>query len=683
MKHLLFLDTETYSPHDLKTCGTHKYAEDVEIIMWQYAIDSGTVIVEDNLSPELAKMLTDENYEIVIHNSHFDRTVIRHATGIDIPVSRIFDTMVCAMLHSLPGGLDKLCDIFGVQSDKAKSKEGSKLIGIFCKPQKKGDGHVYRNTKETHPKEWEAFRNYGRLDIEAMREVYNRMPKRNYKGFERSLWELDQRINDRGVCVDILLAETAIIATSKAKAKHDAFTLQKTGGEVASTNRRQALIDYVSTTFGISLTDLRAPSIRDKLKEDLPEEVQELLVTRLDASKTSSSKYKRVINCTSKDGRLRGLLQFYGASRTGRWAGRLFQPQNLPRPSIKGPTLDKEIEALKAGLPKISDASIMEICSSALRGVICAPPGRKLVVADLSNIEGRVLAWLAREQDKLNAFRDYDSGTGADLYNLTYAKAFGVPVETVTDDMRQIGKVMELAFGYEGGVGAWITFSTAFGIDLEKLSESAIDSIPEDYIRDSKSFLSWILEQKGNTYGLSERAFVMCNAFKQMWRDAHKNISAYWKGISAACLRAVENPGGTVIYGRHRIRSNGSILFISLPSGRCLCYISPKKEEKGWSYMGMNQYTHKWDRIPTYGGKIAENITQAVARDVLAYGMVVAEERGYEIVLTTHDEIISETPDTKNFASSELEAIMSLRGEWFEDMPLSAKGFETYRYRKG
>lgn len=347
----LFVDVETYSPVNLTTQGSYRYAEECEIIMWQYAIGDGPVIVEDDLTPELSALLADEQYEIVIHNSNFDRIAIRHAAGIDIPTSRIFDTMACAMAHSLPGALDALCEILEIAKDKAKDKEGKKHINLFCKPQKKrlkGVDHVYRNTKETHPEEWEKFRNYGRLDIEAMREVYKVLPRWNFKGFERELWELDQKINDRGVCTDLELAHGAIRATDRARKEYAADICEKTDGEVTSANQRDKVLDYLLRAFNIDLPDLTSARVAKLLEaQHLPQNALDILTIRLDASKTSTSKYKRVINGVNRDGRLRGLLQFCGATRTGRWAGRLFQPQNIARGTVHGAELERAIADMK------------------------------------------------------------------------------------------------------------------------------------------------------------------------------------------------------------------------------------------------------------------------------------------------------------------------------------------------
>lgn len=328
--------------------------------------------------------------------------------------------------------------------------------------------------------------------------------------------------------------------------------------------------------------------------------------------------------------------------------------------------------------------TVMEACSSATRGCVIAPKGKKLVVADLSNIEGRKLAWLAGEEWKLQAFRDFDAGSGFDLYKLAYAKAFGIDPSLVDGDMRQIGKTMELALGYAGGVGAFITFSLAFNIDLELMAKNAWDAIPEAMRREARDFMEWHISQGKSTYGLSEEAFIVCESFKRLWREAHPNTVSYWKELENACRSAINNPGQTLTCRRHKIRRDGAWLRIMLPSGRYLCYPSPRVEDDGTiTYMGINQYSRKWERLRTYSGKLAENVTQASARDVLAHSMQPIESAGYEIVLTVHDEIISEAPDTDDYTHEHLAELMSAGCDWTEGLPLAAAGFEAKRYRKG
>ena len=324
---------------------------------------------------------------------------------------------------------------------------------------------------------------------------------------------------------------------------------------------------------------------------------------------------------------------------------------------------------------------VMELTSSAIRGCLIAPKNKKLVIADLSNIEGRVLAWLAGETWKIKAFEDFDKGIGHDLYKLAYAKAFGVKPDDVSKDDRQIGKVLELALGYEGGVGAFITFATAYGIDLEAMGQQAWDAIPEDIQREAKRAYGYAFKT-GKTFGLTDRAWCTCDAFKRAWRNAHPEISTFWGELQDAAVQALVNKGVTYTCRKLLVRCDGAWLRIKLPSGRFLCYPGAALKDGKLHYKGVNQYSRRWSALQTYGGKLAENVTQAVSRDILAASMQGIEDAGYQIVLTVHDEIIAEAPDEEDFNATALAAMMSTTPAWAKGLPLAAAGFETYRYRK-
>jgi DNA polymerase len=412
--------------------------------------------------------------------------------------------------------------------------------------------------------------------------------------------------------------------------------------------------------------------------------MRELLLIRLQASSTSTSKYRVLQRGTSRDGRLRGLLQFCGAIRTGRWAGRLFQPQNLPRPTLKQKAIDAGIEALRAGCAHLTVDNVMELVSSCIRSCIVAAPGKKLVVADLANIEGRVQAWLANEEWKLKAFRDFDAGQGPDLYKLAYSKSFGIKPEAVTGEQRQVGKVQELALAYEGGVGAFVTFAGAYNIDLDDLADKVLPEASEEIVAKADKFLEWAKKDKRPRYGLSDDAFVACDVLKRVWRDAHPNITGYWHKLKNVVAQALANRGNTLNEIGLKVRASKNWLLIGLPSGRTLCYPSPRVAEDGAvSYMGIDQYTRKWTRIGTHGGKLFENIVQAIARDVMAANMPLIEAAGYSIILTVHDEIIAETPDEPGYNVEHMAGLLAAPPAWAPDMPLAAAGFETDRYRKG
>lgn len=330
----------------------------------------------------------------------------------------------------------------------------------------------------------------------------------------------------------------------------------------------------------------------------------------------------------------------------------------------------------------MSSAPVMELCSNAVRGCIVSPAGRKLCIADLSNIEGRGLAWLAGETWKLQAFRDFDAGVGPDLYITAYARAFRIDPSEVTKTLRQIGKVMELMLGYEGGVGAFLTGAATYGFDVEDLGRRAYDTIPAHILAEAGKFYDWVVEQKRPTFGLSRTAFVVCDSLKRMWREAHPYVVTLWRELESAAIDAVANPGTTITCRRLKVRRDGAWLRVGLPSGRALCYPQPKVEDGKLTYMGVNQYTRQWSRIKTYGGKLVENANQALARDVMAYAMPSIEAEGYAIVLSVHDELLTETPDTDAYSSNRLADLMAAPPAWASDMPLAAAGFETYRYRK-
>jgi DNA polymerase len=376
--------------------------------------------------------------------------------------------------------------------------------------------------------------------------------------------------------------------------------------------------------------------------------------------------------------------------------------------------------------------SVMELCASAMRGCIVAPSGKKLVVADLSNIEGRDQAWLAGEEWKLQAFRDFDTviGTdakgepvrkGHDLYKLAYAASFGIKPEAVTKDQRQVGKVQELALGYEGGVGAFVTFADAYKLDLEDMANEAQSAIPSGIWGQANIMLDWHRGRKRNPpadFGMLDKTWLVCESFKLSWRAAHPNITSMWRELGDAVRLAVRGPGNTVPCRGLKIRRDGAWLRVVLPSGRALCYPSPAVSEGGEpcphcngtgavmvddvaldckdcdgtgivpgkggqiSYFGINQYSRKWGKLYTYGGKLFENVCQAVARDVMAHNMPAIEARGYQIVLSVHDELICETPDSDEFTHTELASMLAANPPWALDMPLAAAGFEAYRYKK-
>lgn len=687
----LFFDTETYSEVPIGH-GTDVYARGAEIMLATYAIDDGPVqhvdFANGETSPQLLSLLEDPSVPVVIQNSFFDRTVMHYAWGLDLPVQRIHDTMVIAMAHGLPGGLDKLGHIFGLEGDQAKDADGKRLIQLFCKPRPK-NMKLRRATRETHPEDWAKFIAYARTDIEAMRAVYYKLPKWNYQGEELALWHLDQKINDRGVAIDLELAHAAVGAAAVAQFNLATRTKELTNGEVTAATKRDALLAHILADYGIELLDLKSSTLEKVLAVEgssLPVEVVELINLRLRSSATSATKYKTLITSTSPDGRLRGMLQFCGALRTGRWAGRKFQPQNLMRvPKYIAKQYDFAVATIKANAVDLFFDNVMEVLGSCVRGAIVAPPGKKLVVADLANIEGRMLAWLAGEQWKLQAFRDFDRGIGEDLYKVAYGKSFNVDPATVGDssEERQIGKVQELMLGYQGGVGAFLTGAATYSIDLDAMAAAIFHGLPADVVAEAKRAYDWAVKE-ARTYGLDERTWLTCDSIKRLWRRGHPETVTFWPDLEHAVRQAILYTGTQFECRQLKVLRSGDWLRIRLPSGRQLVYPQPEVDAKGRiSYMGINQYSRKWRRLHTYGGKLVENVTQAAARDVLARNMPTAENAGYELVLTVHDEDITEVPDSPEFNVKTLAGIMATIPDWAQGLPLAAAGYECHRYRKG
>lgn len=693
----LYHDTETYCETPIRD-GTHRYAEGAEIIITTWAVDDGPVQTEDltgRLRPsnDLVDLMRDPEVLKVYHKSDFDRTLIRHCWDIDIPTEQIHDTLVQALAHGLPGGMEKLCDIFKVGEDLAKHKDGKALIQLFCKPLPR-NSKLRRADRDSHPEKWQQFLSYAGADILAMRELKRLMPTWNLTPRERALWRLDQVINDRGFAVDLDLANAAIIAVDAEQKRLRQRTGELTGGKPASTTQRDALLAHILAEYGVSLPDMAKDTLERRLADEtLPEALRELLRIRLSATTSSTAKYGNFKRWASSDGRARGTLQFCGASRTRRWSGRGPQPHNFFRPDMKLSEINVAIEAFKNGCHDLVIDDVMRASANTMRGVIEASPGKKLVASDLKNIEGRDAAWLAGEQWKLDAFAAYDAGEGADLYAMAYAKSFGVTPESVMEDyaqggkQRQVGKVNELSGAYQGSVGSFLAFAAVYRLDLEDMGRNALHTLPEQARKDAEGMLEW-RKRKGLTlYGLSDRAYIVCQAFVSMWREANSAISSYWPELEAAAKRAIQNPGVEVQARHIRFVRNGAWLRMILPGDpeqpQSVCYPSPRIEDGKITYLGVNQYTRAWGRLGTYGGKLFENACQALARDIMAWNMPAIEDEGFELILSVHDELITEAPlDSKHLTTDRLSALLATNPPWLPGCPLAAAGFEALRYRK-
>lgn len=642
---LLYLDLETRSATPIAH-GTHAYTSTCEIIMTQYAIDDGPVIVVDGLAPEMASLIQGSDIVVMCSKDGFDRLAL-HYNGIHIPVEKVHDVATQALSHGLPAALSKLCDIFRLPLDLAKDKRGKALIRLFCIPP--------FATKASHPIEWEQFREYGGSDILSMRELYKMIPKVNYPApREHALWCLDQRMNDRGMAVDLDLAHSALEAVAKAKKIMDRRTQEMTDDQIRSTTQREQVLRHVLDEYGVGLPDMQKATLERRLADpDLPDGAREMLAMRLQTSTTSNAKYTALIKATTQ-GRLRGSVQFAGAARTKRWSGKVFQPQNLPRPDpdfYSERDYSAAVDAVKGGYTELIYDDPIKVCSNVIRGAIVAPPGKKLVISDLNQVEARVLPWLAGEQWKLEAFT-----RGIDNYVAAYSKGFGVPLAEVTKQQRAIGKVSELSCGYGGAYGAWVSMADVYRIDIP------------------------------------HREAVM--EIVRAWRSAHPALcdwdTGLWAQLDRAARMAIGKPGQTFCAGDHiRFERWRNWLRMELPSGGFLNYAAPAiiddprfKGRDTVSYMGINNYTRRWERLTTYGGKLSADATQATAREIMAENLPQIEREGYLPVLLVHDEVVTETPADEAYSASRLNELLSAQPHWAVGLPLSAGGFECDRYRK-
>ena len=730
----LFLDFETFSEADLKKVGSYAYAEHptTEVLICTYAFDGEPVQVWDctdgsdmpgDLHRALRRLVKpNSRTKMVWHNgSMFDRLIMKHCWGFDIPVSNTIDTMIWAFRHALPGSLDALCEVLGVSADNAKDKRGKALIQRFSKPTPK-NYKIRRYTSETHPDEWALFIKYAVSDITAMREVFHKLPRWGNSEFEDRVLELDQLINDRGFKVDVALAEAAIAAVEKHKAQLQEEAQRKYGGSLTGKDflpilRELAPAHRIHNAQKSTLNDLLAD-------DDLPDDARAIIEMRLGAASTASTKYNPLLLGRSSDDRRRGCLQYGGAKRTLRWAGKGFQPQNLARGYYHDDELDKGISALLKGRAH-RRFDVAKLTASTVRSCIIPEAGHKFVVADYSNVEGRGLAWLAGEETALDTFR-----AGLDIYCVTAGKMFGMDPDDIKKnfkEIRQIGKACELGLGYEGGVGAFVTFAKNLGLDLIEMAKTMDGTFPDHIWAATARGYEWARIQEAKrpphpgekddrpSYILDKKVWRTCDAIKRMWRESHPETVAFWRDLKDGILAAVRNPGREFWAGAH-LRRNGERairiwrtvefdssgrkvpgwwLCMELPSGRILSYpgigvsVTKETDEDGRvntnvriKYQGENQLTRQWTTLYTHGGKACENIVQALCRDLLAYAMINVEGGGYPIVLSVHDELVCETPDTPDYTVTELERLMCSLPEWAEGFPLVAEGQELKRYAK-
>lgn len=629
---ILAIDIETYSDRDLKKVGVYKYVESprFNILLFGYAIDDEEVQViqlarGEEIPRDVLEMLYDPHVIKTAWNAQFERVALSRRLGQQIPAVEWEDTMILAAYHGLPLSLDKAGQALGLEVQKMTAT-GTKLMNKFSK---KG------LRPEDDPAGWEKFVEYNRRDVEVERAIRKRLEKYKLPEKEKELWVLDQDINDRGVAVDLQMVREAI-RISRAENEKLIGEIQKITGvdNPRSVAQLKKWLEQETEEEIETLDRRQLPKIIESIRD---EKIKNALALRLEAAKSSIKKYEAIDRAVCADGRVRGLLQYYGASRTGRWAGRLVQVQNLPRNDMSD--LEAAREMLRQGhgdmLGVVWD-STNDVLSQLIRTAFIASEGRRLLIADFSSIEARVLAWLAGEEWKLEVFR-----THGKIYEATAAKMFGVPIESIKkgDPLRQRGKVAELALGYQGGVGALIRMGALeMGIEESELP-----------------------------------------ALVRQWRTANPRIVEFWRAIEQAAKNVLDAGGGKeIVAGKIEVSRDRHLpaLIIRLPSGRKLYYYRAGLNGDRIEFWNKNNKLEQ-----TYGGKLTENVVQAISRDVLAEAIMRLEKRGYRIVFHVHDEIVAEMPDGEG-SVEEMTQIMAEPVPWAPDLPLGAEGVESTFYRK-
>ena len=645
MGHELSIDLESFSDVDLIKCGVYAYADSpaFEILLFAYSFDGGeTQIIDlaqgEKLPAEVEDAIFDVSVTKTAYNANFERTCLSKYFGRYIPPESWHCSAVQAAMLALPRSLEDVGRVLGL--DEQKMKEGKELIRYFCVPCKpaKANGGRTRNLPCHAPEKWELFKTYCKRDVDVEKSIRRKLHNFPIPESEMELYRLDQRINDRGVLVDMGLVEQAIACERLHKEVVTKRAYELTGLE--NPNSVAQLKGWLGDK-GMEAESLSKKAVADMIAET-DGEVEELLRLRLLMAKTSVKKYEAMERSVCSDGRVHGLLQFYGANRTGRFAGRLVQIQNLPQNHL--PDLELARELVKQR--RFEDIELLydstpNVLSELIRTAFIPKPGCRFVVADFSAIEARVLAWLSGEQWRLDVFTSHGK-----IYEASASSMFHVPMEEITkgSPLRQKGKLAELGLGFGGASGALI-------------SMGALDM------------------------GLTEDELPPLVA---AWRKANPHITQFWWDVDAAAIKAVTEKQKTKV-GKIIFEYKSGILFITLPSGRKLSYVKPRMAvnrfgRDGLTYEGISE-NKKWSRIETYGPKLVENIVQGTARDLLAEAMLRVEKKGYPIVMHCHDEIIAEVPEGIG-SVDEMCEIMAVQPEWAEGLPLRADGYQCSFYQK-
>lgn len=659
----LSIDLETYSDVNLKKAGLYRYVQSpaFEILLFAYSFDGAPTQVIDmaqgeKIPLEVIHALTDPQCLKHAYNAAFEWYCLSKYMGAQLPPSQWRDTMLHGLYAGYTAGLDATGRALGIPEDKQKLATGKALIRYFCVPCKptKSNGGRTRNYPHHDPEKWALFKTYNGQDVVAEMEIERRLSVFPVPDFVQKQWETDLLINARGVAVDMDFCEGALELGETIRAQLTDEAVQLSG--LQNPNSVKQLARWLSAETGDDITTLRKETIKELLGRDNADHVQRMLEIRQELGKTSTKKYDAIEAAVCDDGRVRGLLQFYGANRTGRWAGRLVQVQNLPRTYTEPLEFARElVKGRKLDALRTVYGSPNDTLSQLIRTAFVAAPGNVLIDADFSAIEARVISWLADEEWRLEVFR-----THGKIYEASASQMFGVPLERIKKgnpeySLRQRGKVAELALGYQGGVPAMRQMDTG----------KLLADLPDEEIKD-------IVDK---------------------WRNTNPKIRNLWYSFNDAAIRVIQNGGSLRVrcctFARECDCIRGTTcMTISLPSGRKLYYVEPSVGENRWggpsiTYMGVND-KNKWGRIETYGGKLVENVVQAIARDCLAQAIEHLEAAGLPVVFHIHDEVVIDTAafDTNDAMLDKVVKIMSTPIPWAEGLPLGADGWVGAFFKK-
>ena len=659
----LSIDLETYSDVNLKKAGLYRYVQSpaFEILLFAYSFDGAPTQVIDmaqgeKIPLEVIHALTDPQCLKHAYNAAFEWYCLSKYMGAQLPPSQWRDTMLHGLYAGYTAGLDATGRALGIPEDKQKLTTGKALIRYFCVPCKptKANGGRTRNYPHHDPEKWELFKTYNGQDVVAEMEIERRLSVFPVPDFVQKQWETDLLINARGVAVDMDFCEGALELGETIRAQLTDEAVQLSG--LQNPNSVKQLARWLSAETGDDITSLRKETIKELLGRDNADHVQRMLEIRQELGKTSTKKYDAIEAAVCDDGRVRGLLQFYGANRTGRWAGRLVQVQNLPRTYTEPLEFARElVKGRKLDALRTVYGSPNDTLSQLIRTAFVAAPGNVLIDADFSAIEARVISWLADEEWRLEVFR-----THGKIYEASASQMFGVPLERIKKgnpeySLRQRGKVAELALGYQGGVPAMRQMDTG----------KLLADLPDEEIKD-------IVDK---------------------WRNTNPKIRNLWYSFNDAAIRVIQNGGSLRVrcctFARECDCIRGTTcMTVSLPSGRKLYYVEPAVGENRWggpsiTYMGVND-KNKWGRIETYGGKLVENVVQAIARDCLAQAIEHLEAAGLPVVFHIHDEVVIDTAafDTNDAMLDKVVKIMSTPIPWAEGLPLGADGWVGAFFKK-